>query len=32
MCRSTVNVFSDSCCAVFVAASEGEHILTKDPD
>lgn len=24
MCRTTVNVFSDSCCAVFVAKSEGE--------
>jgi proton glutamate symport protein len=32
MCRSTVNVFSDSCCAVFVARSEGEQILTKDPE
>lgn len=30
MCRTTVNVFSDSCCAVLVAASEGEEILTKD--
>lgn len=30
MCRSTVNVFSDSCCATFVAATEGEkNILTK---
>lgn len=24
MCRTTVNVFSDSCCAVLVAKSEGE--------
>lgn len=24
MCRTTVNVFSDSCCAVLVACSEGE--------
>lgn len=24
MCRTTVNVFSDSCCAIFVAKSEGE--------
>ncbi|MEN9653997.1 MAG: hypothetical protein RL235_109 [Chlamydiota bacterium] len=24
MCRTTVNVFSDSCCAVLVARSEGE--------
>ncbi|HSX38376.1 MAG TPA: dicarboxylate/amino acid:cation symporter [Chlamydiales bacterium] len=31
MCRTTVNVFSDSCCAVLVARSEGEHhVLTKD--
>ncbi len=31
MCRTTVNVFSDSCCAVFVAKSEGEKgILTKE--
>lgn len=30
MCRTTVNVFSDSCCAVLVARSEGEkQILTK---
>lgn len=30
MCRTTVNVFSDSCCAVLVAKSEGEkEILTK---
>lgn len=30
MCRTTVNVFSDSCCAVLVARSEGEkNILTK---
>lgn len=31
MCRTTVNVFSDSCCAVLVAATEGEkHILNTD--
>lgn len=30
MCRTTVNVFSDSCCAVLVAATEGEkNLLTK---
>ena len=30
MCRTTVNVFSDSCCATLVAATEGEkNILTK---
>lgn len=30
MCRTTVNVFSDSCCAVLVAKTEGEKgILTK---
>ncbi len=32
MCRTTVNVFSDSCCAVLVAKSEGEHqVLSRDP-
>ncbi len=32
MCRTTVNVFSDSCCAVLVARSEGEHnVLSKEP-
>lgn len=31
MCRTTVNVFSDSCCAVLVARSEGEHnVLSSD--
>ncbi len=31
MCRTTVNVFSDSCCAVLVARSEGEkEVLTKE--
>ncbi|MBM3199071.1 MAG: dicarboxylate/amino acid:cation symporter [Chlamydiae bacterium] len=31
MCRTTVNVLSDSCCAVLVAKSEGEtHILQKE--
>lgn len=33
MARTTVNVFSDSCCAVLVACSEGEKgILTKKMD
>jgi Na+/H+-dicarboxylate symporter len=32
MCRTTVNVFSDSCCAVLVARSEGEKdVLTQTP-
>jgi Na+/H+-dicarboxylate symporter len=32
MCRTTVNVFSDSCCAILVARSEGEkNVLAKDP-
>ncbi len=32
MCRTTVNVFSDSCCAVLVARTEGEtEVLSKDP-
>jgi Na+/H+-dicarboxylate symporter len=31
MCRTTVNVFSDSCCAILVAKTEGEtDVLTKD--
>lgn len=31
MCRTTVNVFSDSCCAILVARSEGEkEVLVKD--
>lgn len=31
MCRTTVNVFSDSCCAILVAKTEGEkEILTKE--
>lgn len=31
MCRTTVNVFSDSCCAVLVAKSEGEKgVLAKE--
>ena len=31
MCRTTVNVFSDSCCAVLVAKSEGESdVLVKE--
>ncbi|OGN65013.1 MAG: sodium:dicarboxylate symporter [Chlamydiae bacterium RIFCSPHIGHO2_12_FULL_49_9] len=31
MCRTTVNVFSDSCCAILVARSEGEQgVLTKE--
>lgn len=32
MCRTTVNVFSDSCCAILVAKTEGEsNVLAKDP-
>lgn len=32
MCRTTVNVFSDSCCAILVAKSEGEkEVLASDP-
>jgi len=31
MCRTTVNVFSDSCCAVLIAKSEGEKVLVKEP-
>ena len=32
MCRTTVNVFSDSCCAILVAKSEGETgVLITDP-
>ncbi|HSX10385.1 MAG TPA: dicarboxylate/amino acid:cation symporter [Chlamydiales bacterium] len=31
MCRTTVNVFSDSCCAILVARSEGEEqVLSKE--
>lgn len=31
MCRTTVNVFSDSCCAILVAKSEGEkEVLVSD--
>jgi len=31
MCRTTVNVFSDSCCAILVARTEGEHnVLASD--
>jgi proton glutamate symport protein len=30
MCRTTVNVFSDSCCAILVARSEGEEVLATD--
>jgi Na+/H+-dicarboxylate symporter len=30
MCRTTVNVLSDSCCAILVAKTEGEkNILTR---
>lgn len=29
MVRTAVNVYSDSCCAVFVASSEGEIVLDK---
>ena len=32
MARTTVNVYSDSCCAVLVAKTEGEHnVLSKHP-
>jgi proton glutamate symport protein len=32
MCRTTVNVFSDSCCAVLVAKTEGEsQVLSSSP-
>jgi Na+/H+-dicarboxylate symporter len=32
MCRTTVNVFSDSCCAILVARTEGEKgVLAKNP-
>jgi proton glutamate symport protein len=31
MCRTTVNVFSDSCCAILVARTEGEdQVLATD--
>lgn len=32
MCRTAVNVFSDSCGAVVIARSEGETPLSRDPD
>ena len=32
MLRTAVNVFSDSCCAVVIASSEGEKVLQVDPD
>jgi proton glutamate symport protein len=33
MCRTTVNVFSDSCCAILVARTEGEkEVLIKEMD
>jgi len=31
MCRTTVNVFSDSCCAVLVARTEGEKEVLANP-
>ncbi len=31
MCRTTVNVFSDSCAAVLIAKSEGEPVLDGSP-
>ncbi|MDN3504097.1 MAG: dicarboxylate/amino acid:cation symporter [Rhabdochlamydiaceae bacterium] len=32
MCRTVVNIFSDSCCAVLVARTEGEeNVLQTDP-
>lgn len=32
MCRTTVNIFSDTCCAVLVAKSEGEELVLKQKD
>lgn len=32
MLRTAVNVFSDSCCAVVIAKSEGEKVLEQEPD
>lgn len=32
MCRTTINVYSDSVCAVLVARFEGEDVLTKEPE
>ena len=32
MCRTSVNVFSDTCGAVIIARSEGETDLYKDAD
>ncbi len=32
MCRTTINVFSDTCCAVMVARFEGESVLTREPE
>jgi Na+/H+-dicarboxylate symporter len=32
MCRTTVNVFSDSCCAVLVARTEGEKNILTNPE
>ena len=32
MCRTSVNVFSDSCGAVIVARSEGENLLLGGPE
>lgn len=32
MCRTTVNVFSDSCCAVLVARTEGEKEILRRSD
>jgi proton glutamate symport protein len=31
MCRTTVNVFSDSCCAILVARTEGEKSVLAHP-
>lgn len=31
MCRTSVNVFGNTCCAVLVARSEGEQVLTQTP-
>jgi proton glutamate symport protein len=30
MLRTAVNVFSDSCCAVVIASSEGETLFAPD--
>lgn len=32
MCRTAVNIAGDTCCAAYIARSEGESILQTDPD